>query len=179
MAEQDIDHLKYPTGRFTAPEEITLEHVQEWIDTIETFPERLTKALDGVTEEQLEKSYRPGAWTVRQLVHHLADSHVHSYIRFKWAMSEDNPTIKGYDENVWSAMLDAREAPIDVSLAMITGVHARWVAFIRTLSLEDLSRTFFHPQYNRTVPLDRNLALYAWHGEHHLGHIEIVLSTKD
>ena len=172
------DSLKYPIGRFSVPDSITEENIEQWISEIESFPSELEGALAQVTEEQLNTPYRPDGWTIRQVVHHVADSHLNSYIRFKWAMTEKNPTIKGYDENVWAQLEDSKNAPVEVSVAMIKGIHSRWVVFLRTLSMDDLSRTFFHPEYNRSIRLDRNVALYAWHGKHHLGHVRIVLSTK-
>ena len=121
-------------------------------------------------EEQLETPYRPGGWTVRQLVHHVADSHLNSYTRFRLALTEDAPAIKGYDQERWAELADARTAPVLVSLVLLEALHRRWVQLLRSMTPADFARTFVHSELGK-VSLDRNLALYAWHGEHHTGHI--------
>jgi hypothetical protein len=174
MTEQEIEDLKYPIGKLNLPEVIDAAQIKSWIRNIETLPVLLQEAIDGMTEEQLDTRYRPGGWTARQVVHHLADSHLNSYIRFKWALTEDNPTIKAYDESIWADFDDAKSAPVEVSVALISGLHGRWVTMLKGLSMDDLQRTFYHPGYDRTMQLDRMVGLYAWHGNHHLGHIRNV-----
>ena len=174
MTEQELDALKYPTGKLKLPEVIDAEQIDSWILNIEQFPALLDKAVTPMSDEQLNTAYRPDGWTARQVVHHLADSHLNSYIRFKWALTEDNPTIKAYDESIWAEMSDAKNAPVDVSVELIKGLHARWVVMLKGLSLADLQRTFCHPEYDRTLRLDRMVGLYSWHGDHHLGHIRNV-----
>jgi hypothetical protein len=174
MSEQDLEQLKYPIGKLQLPNTIDLDQIRRWIDNLSQFPGKLALEVKGMTDAQLDTSYRPGGWTARQVVHHLADSHMNSYIRFKWAITEDNPTIKGYNENIWSAMQDARQAPIDCSVDFISGLHARWVFMLMGMSESDFQRTFFHPEFDRTMRLDRMVGLYSWHGDHHLGHIRNV-----
>jgi len=127
-------------------------------------------AVEGLSDEQLNTPYRPEGWTVRQVVHHVSDSHLNSYIRFKLALTEEHPTIKAYDENVWANLDDARNAPIDISLDLLEALHARWVLFLLSLKEKDFQRTFNHSELG-AVSLDKNIALYAWHGRHHVAHI--------
>ena len=165
--------MKYPIGPFTAPNEITSEMIQKWIEEIETFPQLLRDAIQNLTEKQLDTPYREGGWTVRQVVHHCADSHMNSFIRFKLALTEDNPTIKGYDEAKWAALPDGSQLAIEPSLKLLEGLHQRWVALLKSLGPEDFKKTFFHPEKQKSIPLDKTIALYAWHGKHHLGHVRI------
>ena len=174
MTEAELEKLKYPTGKLQLPETIDADQLRLWRENISGFPGKLATEVRDMTDVQLDTPYRPGGWTARQVVHHLADSHLNSYIRFKWAMTEENPTIKGYDENVWSAMEDARQAPIDSSVTLIEGLHARWVNMLNNMSEQDFLRTFSHPEFDRTMCLDRMVGLYSWHGDHHLGHIRYV-----
>jgi uncharacterized damage-inducible protein DinB len=166
--------MKYPIGPFSAPSEITTELVQEWIADIESFPKLLRESVQNLTEKQLDTPYREGGWTVRQVVHHCADSHMNSFIRFKLALTEDNPTIKGYMEEKWAEMPDYLQLPIEPSMKLLEGLHERWTVLLRSLSLDDLKKTFFHPERQRSIPLDQTIALYAWHGKHHLGHVRLV-----
>jgi hypothetical protein len=166
--------MKYPIGPFTAPNEITSEMIQNWIGEIESFPKFLRDSVQNFTERQLDTPYREGGWTVRQVVHHCADSHMNSFIRFKLAITEDNPTIKGYDEAKWAGLPDGLDYPIESSLKLLEGLHERWGALLRSLKNEDLKKTFFHPEKQKFIPLDQTIALYAWHGKHHLGHVKIV-----
>lgn len=165
-----MDDLRYPIGPFSPPEVIDDDVVQRWIDEIEAFPAQLRAAVDGFTEEQFETSYRPGGWTVRQVVHHVGDSHLNSIIRFKWALTEDTPTIKPYFEERWAELPDYHLVPIETSLNFLTYLHARWVPLLRALTQEDLARTFIHPE-SGVVSVAQNIGLYAWHGLHHLAHI--------
>ena len=162
--------LRFPIGTFDKSLPIAPTTIPALIDQIETLPTRLRQALQGLTDAQLDTPYRPGGWTVRQVVHHLPDSHLNSYTRFRLALTEDNPTIRPYDEQAWALLPDAAHAPAEVSLQLLAGLHARWVLLLRTLTPLQLSRTFLHPD-SGLLRLDTCLALYAWHGEHHLAHI--------
>ena len=162
--------LRYPIGNYQRVAKLTPAEASACIDAIAETPSRLAAAVEGLTDKQLDTPYRPGGWTVRQVVHHLPDSHLHSYTRFKFAFTEKVPQIKAYDEATWAETLEARTAPIDMSLTLLDGLHRRWVAFIRSLSPADLARTYRYPERG-AVSLEENLALYAWHGRHHVAHI--------
>ena len=162
--------LRYPIGQFHYEGPLTDAQRRRLIDQIEEAPAKLQAAVEGLSPQQLETPYRPGGWTVRQVVHHLPDSHLNSYIRFRLALTEDEPTIKPYYENRWAELGDARHAPIDISLALLAALHRRWVLLLRALGPRELSRTFVHPELG-VVDLDMNLSLYAWHGRHHVAHI--------
>lgn len=162
--------LRYPIGRFEYPGRSTEEQRREFISRIDSTPARLRASVEGLSAGQLDTAYRPGGWTVRQVVHHIPDSHVNSYCRFRLALTEENPSIKGYDQDRWSELSDSRSAPVDVSLDLLDSLHRRWVLLLRSLTPGDLARTFQHSELG-PVTLDRNLALYAWHGDHHIAHI--------
>lgn len=164
------EDLRYPVGKFHFPESVSAEARKTFIGQIADTPERLRRALAGLSEEQLETRYRPGGWTVRQVVHHLPDSHMNSYVRFKLAVTEDEPAIKAYDEARWAELEDARSGSIETSLALLEALHRRWTVFLRSLSPEQFGRKLLHPQLG-PVTLDQNLALYAWHGRHHVAHV--------
>ncbi len=162
--------LRYPIGEFKYEGPLTDAQRQECLTKIEQTPARMRAAIAGLNNEQLETPYRPGGWTVRQVVHHVPDSHLNSYLRIKLAMTQDHPTIIAYDENVWADLDDARKAPIQVSLDLLDALHQRWVLFLRSLKGDDFQRTFNHPEIG-VVSVDKNIALYAWHGQHHVAHI--------
>ena len=162
--------LRYPIGEFRLDGEITKEQRSAWIADIADAPARLRAAVDGLTAEQIETPYRPGGWTVRQVVHHVPDSHLNAYTRFKLALTEDEPTIKPYEEARWADLADARAAPLEVSLTLLAALHDRWVLLLRSLSAADFARAFRHPDLGR-VTLERALGMYAWHGRHHVAHI--------
>ncbi len=166
----DIEQLKYPIGKYTPPEIINPAHLAEWIATIASLPKLLADAVEGLTDVQLDTPYRPDGWTIRQVVHHLADSHMNAFIRFKLTVTEDNPTIKPYFEEQWAQLADSA-MPVDVSLELLKSLHARWVILLQSLSTVEFERTYFHPQYQYTVSLARVTGLYAWHSNHHLRHI--------
>ncbi len=178
MAVMNLDELKYPIGKFESPAEIGSEHINKWVQSIETLPESLRKTTEGLTEDQWQMEYRPGSWNVRQIVHHLADSHINSYCRFKAAITEDNPTIKPYDENLWAKLPDALDGDPRFSIDLLKGLHYRWSALLKTLDAEQLKRTFYHPEHEKSFPLDVNLGFYAWHSDHHLAQIEQALHLK-
>jgi hypothetical protein len=162
--------LRYPIGKFERPAVITAEQRTRWIDEIEAAPARFREAVSGLSEPQLDTPYRPDGWTVRQLVHHVADSHVNSYVRFRLALTEDRPAVKGYDEKLWATLPDAAGAPVEISLRLLETLHARWVLLLRGLSDADFGRTFQHSEVG-LLDLGTNLALYAWHCRHHAAHI--------
>jgi hypothetical protein len=163
--------LQYPIGRFTLVTPIVDAMRRAAVEEIAALPERMRQAVAGLSDAQLDTPYRPGGWSVRQVVHHVPDSHVNAYIRLKLALTEDAPTIKPYDEKSWAELADAR-MPVDVSLAMLDSIHARWVALCRNLKPADWARTFIHPEYPegpRTI--DWLIQIYAWHSNHHLAHV--------
>ena len=176
MATSELEKLKFPIGKYTPPEKITSENISQWISEIDAVPERLEKLLEGITEEQLEIPYRPDGWTVRQVVNHLADSHMNSIIRFKLAITEDSPTIRPYFEDRWAELKDSKNDPIDPSIAILKGVHQRWVSLLKSFSGEDWERIFVHPEFGEKYSLAYSLGLYAWHGNHHIAHIEQALN---
>lgn len=163
-------NLQYPVGKFRRPEKLNEEQRRAYIGTIAETPARLRAAVAGLTAAQLDTPYRPGGWTVRQVVHHMPDNHMNSYVRFRLALTENEPAIKPYDEALWAELADAKTAPIEPSLALLENLHQRWVALLRSLSSADWTRTFRHPEIG-TMTLEQNLALYDWHGRHHVAHI--------
>lgn len=168
----ELEKLKYPIGKFSKPESIDQSTIDQWINEIELLPSQIRNAVSGLSDEELNTPYRPGGWTIRQVVHHLPDSHMNSYIRFRWTLTEDTPLIKAYFEDRWAELPDAKEGDIEPSLLLLEALHGRWVKLLRSLSPEDLGKSFIHPETKKSVRLDVNIGLYAWHGLHHLAHIE-------
>jgi hypothetical protein len=170
----EIDEkLRYPIGKFDYQGPVDQTQRNAWITQIAALPGQLEGALAGLSDTQIETPYRPGGWTVRQVVHHVADSHVNAYVRFRLALTENNPTIKAYDEKQWAELIDARSGPTAVSLDLLKAIHKRWVMVLETLEQQQWARTFHHTEYG-DFTLERQLALYAWHGRHHVGHINSV-----
>lgn len=165
-----MDELRYPVGKFHFPASVSATDLTQFLDQIEAAPARMRAAVSGLSDAQLGTPYRPGGWTVRQVVHHVPDSHMNSYVRFRLALTEDSPTIKPYEEARWAELSDARTLPVEPSLALLESLHARWVPLLRSLSAADWKRTFRHPELG-LVSLENNAALYAWHGRHHVAHI--------
>lgn len=178
MDEAQLEALKYPIGTYQIPEPITKEHISDWIDILETLPSRLEEMVADLDESQLETPYRPGGWTVRQVIHHISDSHHHSYIRFKWALTEDKPVIKPYFEKEWANLFDTRTAPIQMSLDHLKAVHVKLVYLLKGLSDEQLERKFIHPDGNEETTLRENIGRYAWHGSHHFAHIKNLIDRE-
>ena len=164
------DELAYPIGRYIPPATFSAEWRREAIAIIADTPARLREAVRGLGPEQLATPYRPDGWTIRQVVHHVPDSHLNAYVRLKLALTEDTPTIKPYDENAWSTLGDMK-LPIEVSLRLIEGIHTRWVAVVNTMTIDQFSRSFLHPELKTEMTIDHHLQLYAWHSHHHLAHI--------
>lgn len=166
------ESLRYPTGRFQRPNGPLEDHERKrMIDTIARAPGDIRTAIRGLSESQLDTPYRPGGWTVRQVVHHVPDSHMNAFIRFKLALTEDVPTIKPYDEAAWAKLADARDTAIETSLTLLASLHERWVGLLRAMAPKEYSRKLNHPDWDAPLSLDTMLALYAWHGPHHTAHI--------
>lgn len=165
-----LEQLRYPVGRFkpeSPPSERTIENC---IDAIASLPEELSQAVRGLSEDQLATPYRPNGWTMRQVVHHVADSHVNAVVRIKLALTEGNPTLKAYDEARWAELADVRETPIQVSLDLIAALHARWVRLLISLGPDELKRPYVHPE-SGPGHVEYLVQMYAWHGRHHVAHI--------
>ncbi len=167
----DLEKLRFPIGKFKMPDLYSDEDIGKWIHTIETLPALLRKEVEGMDNQKLDSPYRPGGWTVRQVVHHLADSHMNSYCRFKLALTEEVPGIRPYFEERWAELEDAKNGSVDMSLHLLDALHMRWAYFMRRMKPGDWERRFFHPGSKREFSLNTSLALYAWHCEHHLNHI--------
>lgn len=165
-----MDDPRYPLGKFAYDAAASDEKRNACISDIRAVPALLRRAVEGLPDDLLDTPYREGGWTVRQLVHHVADSHLNAYQRFRLALTEDEPTIRPYDEKGWAELPDARTAAPEVSLSLLEALHARWVALLETLESADFARTLVHPE-NGVLTLDRMLQLYAWHGRHHVAHV--------
>lgn len=169
-AGPELEQLRYPVGRFDRSAHITPAEYAGFIDRIAAAPAGVRAAVAGLGEEQLDTRYRDGGWTVRQVVHHVPDSHINAYVRFRWTLTEDQPTIKAYDQAAWAELVDARTLPVQVSLDLLDAVHARWVALLRGMTESDFAREYEHPEDGPTS-LATMLRLYEWHGRHHTAHI--------
>ncbi len=165
-----VEALRYPIGRFIVPEKISVADRAKYIDAITEAPAALRAAVRGMSEARLDTPYRPGGWTIRQLVHHVPDSHLNAYIRMKLALTEDEPRITPYMEDRWAELPDSREVPVETSLRLFESVQERWVSIMRSMTDTQWQRVYLHPELGR-YPLDRQAALYAWHGKHHVAHI--------
>ena len=174
----DINQLKYPIGEFRAPYRITPATRENYINDLERLPGQMTEAVEGLSDEQLDTAYRPEGWTIRQVVHHVTDSHLNGYIRYKWALTEPDPLIKAYNEQAWAILPDSLEGPVEMSLHLLTSLHTRWVWLLKSISDEDWSKSFNHPETGNQVQLDLDLSLYSWHGKHHLAHITSLVERK-
>jgi hypothetical protein len=161
---------RYPIGKFQPLESYTADDIKSFITRIEALPSKLEAAIKGMSEQQLDTPYRDGGWTVRQVVHHVADSHSNAYIRIKWTLTEPTPLIKAYDESVWGVTVETK-LPAEISLNVLKPLHVKWVSLLKLLSLADFKKEFIHPETGKNVSLERHTNLYAWHGEHHLAHI--------
>ncbi len=175
METTALELKKYPIGKFQRPEKISEDTLRLWIKSLEDLPGRLRALVADVSDEELELQYRPGSWTVREILHHIPDSHMNGYMRVKLALTEDNPTIKPYDENGWTRLADVQSVDVKVSLDLLKNVHVRWVALAKSLNTAELRRTFYHPENKVSVTVAEQIGLYAWHGEHHLGHVREAL----
>jgi len=165
------DDLRYPTGKFTFDPDVTPDTRTKSIAAIREAPALMRAALQGLSDAQLDTPYRDGGWTPRQIAHHVPESHMNAYIRFKLALTENNPTIKPYDENLWAKTPDVAREPAATSIALLESLHKRWVTLLEAMKSEDFARTVFHPEHKRELSLDWMLQLYSWHGKHHASHI--------
>jgi uncharacterized damage-inducible protein DinB len=165
-----MEDLRYPVGRFQRPQSLDPQQRRAAIETIAEAPTKLRAAVAGLSDAQLDTPYRPDGWTVRQVVHHVPDSHLNAYTRFKLALTEDTPTIKTYNEAAWATLEDSKSTPVATSLALLDAVHDRWIRILRAMTPSDFSRTLKHPE-NGIMTLDQMLALYEWHSRHHVAHV--------
>lgn len=165
-----MEDLRFPIGKFKYEGAITEEQKQSMLNDIAEAPANLRKAIRGLSDAQLDTEYRPGGWSVRQVVHHLPDSHMNSYVRFKLALTEDEPTVKTYAEDRWAQLADTAATPVEISLTLLDSLHDRWVRLLRSLTPEQWKRTLRHPEFG-PMSLEKTLAMYAWHGKHHVAHI--------
>jgi len=172
-----VEDLRYPIGRFRPVMPVTSELRFAAIDAIAGLPDRMRTAVADLTDARLDTRYRPDGWTLRQVVHHVADSHMNALIRVKLALTEETPTIRPYDENAWALLADM-QMPVNVSLQLLEGVHARWVMLYRSMTPEDFERSFVHPELQTQLTLDWHLQMYAWHSHHHLAHITELRRVK-
>lgn len=165
-----MEDLRYPVGKFHYDGPLSPQQQRIFLEEVAQTPAQLRAAVQGLSDSQLDTPYRPDGWTVRQVVHHVPDSHLNSYVRFKLALTEDDPTIKPYFEDRWAELADTKATPVEVSLTMLDSLHDRWVRLLRSLTAEQWKRTFRHPELG-PMTLEKTLALYAWHGRHHVAHI--------
>lgn len=178
MENSGLEKLRYPIGKFITPEFYSNNYLDEKIAEIGSFPERLKKEVINLTEEQLDTPYRQDGWTVRQVIHHCADSHMNCFIRIKWALTEDKPIIKFYHEDRWAEMHDNLTMPIQPTLSFLEGLHYRLAYLMKSLNEEDLEKIFIHPEHNSEFKIKEIIGLYAWHGNHHLAHITELKKKK-
>jgi hypothetical protein len=171
MTTVSNDELRYPIGKYQAPERIGAANRTSWIEQIDALPQNLRRAVKGLNDAQLDTPYRPGGWTVRQVVHHYVDSHMNSYLRFRWAATEELTTIKTYDEATWAELVDAKSAPVELSLELIEPLHKRWAIFLRSLGEAEFGRKMKHPEWGE-VTVEWLLGQYGWHSLHHVAQIE-------
>ncbi|ANI90685.1 metal-dependent hydrolase [Arachidicoccus ginsenosidimutans] len=165
--------LHYPIGKYE-PQPFSEDLKKQWLNDIASLPERLEYAIINLDEEQLQTPYRGGGWTVHQLVHHIADSHMNAYIRFKWVLTENNPTIKTYNEKLWAELNDVKTLPVNISITLLHALHRRWVSALQDLSDDDWNKTLYHPEAEKELTLWYMLGNYAWHGKHHTAHINAL-----
>jgi uncharacterized damage-inducible protein DinB len=171
MSTNPTQDFRYPIGPYQAPETFSDDIIRSSIIAIQQLPALLRESVRWMSTAQLDTPYREGGWTVRQVIHHMADSHMNSYTRFKLALTEENPVIKPYNEKLWAELPDSRTAPVELSLQLLEVLHQRWVMLLKSLGKEELARTFVHPAQNREIRLDEAITMYAWHCRHHLAHI--------
>lgn len=169
---------QYPIGKFEKPSTITSGILSEWISFLESFPSLLTQEVSHLSDQQLDTPYRDGGWTIRQVIHHCADSHMNAFCRIKLAITEDNPVIKPYYEDRWAELTDSKTLPIETSLNILKGLHQRWVVLLKSLNNELLERNFIHPEHQKTFSIAETIGTYAWHSEHHLAHITELKRSK-
>ncbi len=173
----DIESLRYPVGKFSAPSVISQEDLADYIHTLETLPSKVADIWKKLPVEKRNIPYREGGWNAKQLIHHLADSHINAFIRIKLALTEDHPTIKPYKEALWAELPDYTKTDPTVSIQLLTAVHERMLVLLNNISEADFDRTYFHPESNKEFTIKTVVALYAWHSSHHLAHLEIIFRS--
>ena len=178
MEDLTAEKLRYPIGKMKLPNVIKSQDIKTWISILEETPERLKYLVRNLNEKQLDTPYREGGWTIRQVLHHLVDSHMNSYIRFKWTLTEEEPVIKAYFEDRWADLPDTKDAPVDLALQALEALHAKWTYLLQGLNPDQLKRCFIHPESNSKVSLEQNIGIYAWHSEHHIAHIEQLMKLR-
>ena len=171
------DALRYPIGKLAAQDSYTSAEIKLNISRIESLPAKVEEIAKSLSTKQLETPYREGGWTAKQVIHHISDSHLNAFIRTKWTLTEETPLIKAYEEKDWALTPETKFDPA-ISIALLKALHTKWTALLNTLSADDLQKAFVHPETKKEVKLERQIALYAWHGEHHLGHLKIIASKK-
>lgn len=170
----DLELLKYPIGKFLKPENISEQNLKEASTYLQSFPHYLEETVKEFTEEQFNREYRPGGWTVKEVIHHLSDSHMNALMRFKLALTEQNPTIKPYNEGAWAKLADYA-LPASESIPLVRGIHSKWALILESMSPEDFQKTYFHPESQSSVPLSEVTLMYHWHSMHHLAHIQHLI----
>jgi DinB superfamily len=178
MNKKELEKLQYPIGKFEAPEIYTENYLKEKIEEIGNFPKILENEVYNLSDDQLNTPYRPAGWSIRQVIHHCADSHMNCFIRIKWALTENQPVIKYYEESLWGEGTDNRTMPIAPSLHLLSGLHFRLVYLLRELSEEELNKTFIHPEHGKSFSIKDMIGMYAWHCNHHLAHITELKKRK-
>lgn len=173
-----MEELKYPVGHYQKPNVFTKEILAEAISVIEQFPNKITQEVKDLNDEQLDTPYRPDGWTIRQVVHHCADSHINAFIRVKLALTENTPTVKPYAEALWAELADGKTLPVQPSLSIIENVHLRWVKVLKNMKDKDFDRSFIHPEKGKELSLHESTGMYAWHCNHHLAHITSLKKRK-
>ena len=175
--EITLENLKYPIGKFDWMQDVSKADRDQAVQVITLFPSKIRDAVESLNDTQLNTKYRPEGWTIRQVVHHVADSHMNAYIRFKWALTEDKPIIKAYDQTAWAKLSDSKLDP-EVSLVLLDSIHKRWVTIMNSMSESDWDLGYTHPEHNAWQPLNKVAKMYAWHGEHHLAHITRLIERE-
>lgn len=169
--DQQLEDLKYPIGRYEPPTGYTQKDMEEWIAILSALPSWMDGCIENLDHDQLRVPYREGGWSIQQLIHHVADSHMNAYIRVKLTLTEDNPTVKPYDQDSWALLPDVEAIPVNVSVTLLHALHRRWVSVLQQVDAAALRRTYYHPEYKRSFPLWELVALYAWHSRHHFAQI--------
>ena len=178
MTQLNLDQLKYPIGKFVISDRVSDAEIKTWISDIERLPQSLESIVENLYLEELSLPYRPGGWTIKQVIHHLSDSHMNAIIRFKLSLTEDSPVIKPYMEDQWATLEDGMSDDITDSLGLLKHLHAKWVKLLQALTEEDLKRSYIHPEHGKRFLLSEAMGMYAWHGNHHLAHVKQALEYK-
>lgn len=173
-----LENLKFPIGEFEMPQEVSAPQLKNWIIEIQQLPEKLLAITKDLSIDELNLIYRPEGWNIKQVIHHLSDSHSNAFIRFKLTLTEENPTIKPYAENLWAELIDGNSNEIESSMLILKGIHYKWTLLLNSLTTEQLGRRYYHPENKKEFTLIEAIAIYAWHGNHHLAHIKQALEYK-